>query len=62
MLLPSAPTITADGPTTFCEGDKVTLTSSEGNSYLWSSGETSQAYNFPKQEAIQLRLPMKVDA
>jgi len=38
--LPGIPTVTAEGPTTFCEGDSVTLTSSEGNSYLWSSGET----------------------
>jgi gliding motility-associated-like protein len=38
--LPGIPTVTAEGPTTFCEGDTVTLTSSEGNSYLWSSGET----------------------
>ena len=41
MHSPGIPTITAEGPTTFCEGDTVTLTSSAGNSYLWSSGETS---------------------
>ena len=38
---PGAPTITAEGPTTFCEGDTVSLTSSAGTSYLWSGGETS---------------------
>lgn len=38
------PTITADGPTIFCEGDSVTLTSSEASSYLWSpNGETTQS-------------------
>jgi hypothetical protein len=32
------PTITAGGPTTFCAGGSVTLTSSAGGSYLWSPG------------------------
>ncbi|WP_343696710.1 gliding motility-associated C-terminal domain-containing protein [Flavobacterium sp.] len=40
---PSAPTITADGPTTFCSGGSVTLTSSGGNSYVWSTGATTQS-------------------
>jgi hypothetical protein len=35
------PTITADGPTTFCSGGSLTLTSSAGTSYLWSTGETT---------------------
>ena len=37
------PTITASGPTTFCQGGNVTLTASAGTAYLWSSGETSQS-------------------
>ncbi|MFC2176162.1 gliding motility-associated C-terminal domain-containing protein [Bacteroidota bacterium] len=37
------PTITADGPTKFCEGDSVTLTASVAASYLWSTGDTTQA-------------------
>jgi gliding motility-associated-like protein len=41
--LPGIPTVTTDGPTTFCEGDTVTLTSSVGISYLWSNGETFQS-------------------
>ncbi len=36
-------TITASGPTTFCEGDSVILTASAGDSYLWSTGETTQS-------------------
>ncbi|WP_395806165.1 T9SS type A sorting domain-containing protein, partial [Daejeonella sp.] len=36
-------TITASGATTFCQGDKVTLTSSEGSSYLWSTGATTRS-------------------
>lgn len=39
---PAAPAITAGGPLTFCSGGSVTLTSSSGNSYLWSNGATSQ--------------------
>lgn len=35
--------VTADGPLEFCQGERVGLTSSEGDSYLWSpTGETSQ--------------------
>jgi gliding motility-associated-like protein len=37
------PTITAGGPTTFCQGGSVTLTASAGSSYLWSTGATTQA-------------------
>ncbi|MBI1770297.1 MAG: SprB repeat-containing protein, partial [Bacteroidetes bacterium] len=38
-----SPTITAGGPTTFCSGGNVTLTSNAFSSYLWSSSETTQA-------------------
>lgn len=42
--LPAIPTVTPDGPTTFCEGGSVTLTSSSADSYLWSpGGATTQA-------------------
>ena len=43
--LPATPTITASGPTTFCAGGSVTLTSSAGTSYLWSNGATTQSIN-----------------
>ena len=36
-----APAITAGGPTTFCSGGSVELTSSIGSSYLWSNGATT---------------------
>jgi hypothetical protein len=43
---PTAPTITPSGPTTFCQGGSVTLTSSASTSYLWSpGGATTQAIN-----------------
>ena len=43
--LPIKPIITAGGPTTFCEGGSVALTSGSGTSYLWSTGETSSSIN-----------------
>lgn len=36
-------TITASGPTTFCQGNSVTLVASAASSYLWSNGATTQA-------------------
>jgi len=41
--IPAAPTITAGGPTTFCAGGSVILTSSVGTNYLWSTGATTQS-------------------
>jgi PKD repeat protein len=40
--LPTA-TVTAGGPTTFCQGDSVTLSTSGGSSYLWSDGSTNSS-------------------
>src|SRR5688572_13586677 len=44
LTINSVPTasITASGPTTFCEGNSVSITASPGASYLWSNGETTQ--------------------
>lgn len=41
----ATPVITASGPTTLCSGDNVTLTSSDGTKYLWSTGETTSGIN-----------------
>ncbi|MEA2203889.1 MAG: hypothetical protein QOE77_665, partial [Blastocatellia bacterium] len=49
--IPATPTITPDGPTTFCEGGNVTLTSSSATGNQWRlngspiSGATSQGYS-----------------
>lgn len=40
---PAAPVITPNGPTTFCEGNSVTLFSSQANGNQWSSGSTAQS-------------------
>lgn len=36
-------TITPNGPTSFCDGDSVTLTASAGASFMWSNGATDQS-------------------
>jgi hypothetical protein len=41
--LPPTPIITPGGPTTFCTGGSVTLTSSSATGNLWSTSETTQA-------------------
>ena len=40
--LPSTPTITPSGPTTICDGETVTLSSSQGTGNDWSTGESTQ--------------------
>ncbi|MES2557612.1 MAG: T9SS type A sorting domain-containing protein, partial [Bacteroidota bacterium] len=40
--LPTTPTITASGPTTFCDGESVFLFSSSATDNTWSNGETDQ--------------------
>jgi large repetitive protein len=41
---PAVPTITSSGPTDFCEGTSITLTSSETSGNTWSpNGETTQS-------------------
>jgi hypothetical protein len=37
------PSLIANGPTTFCNGSNVTLTSSLANSYLWSNNATTRS-------------------
>ncbi len=42
---PPVPTVTPNGPTSFCQGGSVQLTSSAAASYLWSNGQTTQSIN-----------------
>lgn len=37
--------INADGPTVFCQGETVTLSVSDGNSYVWSTGSLGASIN-----------------
>lgn len=41
--IPTTPSISASGPTTFCQGENVILTSSTATSYLWNTNETTQS-------------------
>ena len=52
----STPTITSGGPTTFCTGGSVTLTSSAGSSYLWSNGETTPGLNVTEAGSYTVRV------
>ena len=54
--LPATPTITAGGPTTFCTGGSVTLTSSAGTSYLWSNGATTPSINVTTSGSYTVRV------
>ena len=54
--LPAQPTITASGPTTFCIGGSVTLTSSAGSTYLWSTGATTQSINVTAAGSYTVRI------
>ncbi|MES2388792.1 MAG: hypothetical protein V4543_12395 [Bacteroidota bacterium] len=40
-----APVVSAAGVTTFCSGNSVDLTSTAGDAYIWSSGETTRSIN-----------------
>ena len=43
VLPPAVPTISLSGPTTFCDGNSVVLTSSSAANNMWSTGETTQS-------------------
>jgi hypothetical protein len=45
VMLNNSAYINYSGDLAFCQGGSVTLTASEGYSYLWSNGETTQAIN-----------------
>jgi len=43
VQVPAIPEAVADGLLEFCDGGSVMLTATEGTSYLWSNGETTQS-------------------
>ncbi|MHC0443757.1 Ig-like domain-containing protein, partial [Flavobacterium sp. 3-218] len=53
---PAAPSISADGATTFCQGESVILTSTGGSSYLWSNGATTQSITVSTSGSYSVRV------
>jgi len=49
---PATPIISASGPISFCDGDSVTLTSSETTAILWSNGSTLPAITVYASEVL----------
>jgi hypothetical protein len=43
IITVSQASVSAGGPTTFCQGGSVTLTANNGTSYNWSTGATTQS-------------------
>lgn len=54
--VPPKPVISANGPTSFCEGSSVTLQSSATSGNLWSNGETSPSITISTNEILNLRV------
>ncbi|MBL0109537.1 MAG: hypothetical protein IPP42_01185 [Saprospiraceae bacterium] len=46
------PTISVDGPLTFCTGGSIILTSSPADGYLWNTGATTQSITVTSPAAI----------
>lgn len=42
LPLPTAPTVTASGRTTFCQGEQVQLTASSSGTFTWNTGATGK--------------------
>jgi len=53
--VPPVPTITAGGPTTFCQGGNVSLQSSRTSGNLWSTGSTVRTINPTTTGAYSVR-------
>jgi hypothetical protein len=53
---PAKPTITANGPTSFCDGGSVTLQSSSPVGNIWSNGANTQTIIISTNEILQLRV------
>ncbi len=53
--LPPAPTLTANGRTTFCEGDRVTLTATTSFRPIWTTGDSLQTITATRSGAYSAR-------
>lgn len=53
--VPATPQLTANGRTTFCANESVTLTATEEAAYQWNSGQTSRSINVNQAGTYQVR-------
>ena len=69
--LPGAPSVTINGPSVFCEGDSVNLSTTSGfANYLWSTGQSTESiwvkstgdYNVIVSDSFGCASPVSVDA
>lgn len=51
---PSTPIISANGPTTFCDGGKVTITSSQLYGNFWSDGDTNRSRSIDYSQQLSV--------
>ena len=52
--LNATPTVSITGPVSGCDGDLITLTASGADSYVWSTGETTNAITFTFSDEITI--------
>jgi hypothetical protein len=53
---PQTPVISAGGPLAFCNGGKVTLTSTAENKYTWSTGATTRSIDVDKSTILTVKV------
>ncbi|WP_159468683.1 T9SS type A sorting domain-containing protein [Dyadobacter sp. 3J3] len=56
LALPPAPLVQASGPTSFCDGDAVTLRASNGASFFWNTGTTNSSLTVSKSGSYSARV------
>lgn len=56
LALPPSPLIQALGPVSFCDGDKVTLSASNGAAFFWNTGEQNNLLEVRKSGAYKARV------
>ncbi|NDF97605.1 MAG: hypothetical protein EB101_01465 [Chitinophagia bacterium] len=54
LIAVPAASITASGPTSFCQGGSVTLSANSGTSYLWSTGQTGSSINVNTSASVSV--------
>jgi gliding motility-associated-like protein len=53
---PPIPSLSADGPLTFCKGDNVKLTVEDAITYVWNNGDTTQFQEFDTTAFVSINV------